>query len=233
MTMTGPSFLRRLAERLTDHAGRMLPKDRAGRDDWASAMRGELEGIEDDGAALRWAMGCLYAGYAERIAAAAFFDTVVMRALLLFVITLEAWSNFFATIVTIAYRSGHLGLPETVSGMMPGDDYRPFIPLMNAIPWWVHVLWVSSALFYLGAAGHLFTRQRGLAFPLFTAGFALSIAGEIASRIVMAAAGLTPIVGRAGSMTGRVIQDIPEIYLPLAIILALWAIRRRPRRASG
>jgi hypothetical protein len=46
------------------HAGRMLPDRRA---EWAEAMARELDQVEDDGAALQWAAGCVLASYQERI----------------------------------------------------------------------------------------------------------------------------------------------------------------------
>jgi hypothetical protein len=41
------------------------------RSDWAEAMRHEIAYIEDDAAALRWAVGCVSASYAARLAALA------------------------------------------------------------------------------------------------------------------------------------------------------------------
>ena len=226
------SLTRRLADGLVRHAGRMLPACRREKQEWAEAMRQETDSISDDRQALGWALGCVFASYAERIEAMNFVDTALVRGVLVFFIVLEAWSNFFATIATVSYRSGHLGVIRAMSGMMPGDDYRPFIPLMNTIPWWDHALWVSAALFYFAAAALLFTRRRAMAFPLFTAGFGLAIAGEIGSWIVMSEAGLHPVTRSAPTLIGKIIQDIPEIYLPLGIIFALWLIRRR-RTAPG
>ena len=42
----------------------------------------------------------------------------------------------------------------------PGDDYRRLIPLMEAVPAWLHALWVAAALCYLVAIVGLLTRQR-------------------------------------------------------------------------
>ncbi|MDE2112417.1 MAG: hypothetical protein KGJ79_14835 [Alphaproteobacteria bacterium] len=43
---------------------RTLPRARAS---WGEAMEREIRHIESDAAALRWAMGCVFAGYRERI----------------------------------------------------------------------------------------------------------------------------------------------------------------------
>jgi hypothetical protein len=52
---------------LAQHASRMLPG--ASSSPWADAMRRELDYIADDGAALRWAFGCVLASYKARLAA--------------------------------------------------------------------------------------------------------------------------------------------------------------------
>lgn len=59
-----PRRWRRLAARLVRHASRVLP----GAGPWADAMRHELDYIEDDAAALRWAVGGLLASYRARLA---------------------------------------------------------------------------------------------------------------------------------------------------------------------
>jgi hypothetical protein len=220
------SLMRRLADRLVRHAGRMLPASRPEKREWVEAMRRETDAIGDDRQALGWALGCVFASYAERIKAMSIVDAAIARGVLIFFIALEVLSNFFATIVTVAYKTGHMGIVQAMSGQMPGDDYRPFIPLMNAIPWWVHALWVGSGILYLIAAGLLFTSRRSAAFPLFTGGFALTMIAKVGSSIVMAQAGLQPVVGRAGSVVGRIIQAVPEFILPLAIVLVLWLIWR-------
>lgn len=55
---------RALAERLLDHAARIMP---AGRRDWGLAMRGELAAIASADDALAFAAGCVWAAYRERI----------------------------------------------------------------------------------------------------------------------------------------------------------------------
>ena len=55
---------RRLAVTLAQHAARILP---GARSPWADAMRHELDYIEDDPAALRWALGCVLTSYRTRL----------------------------------------------------------------------------------------------------------------------------------------------------------------------
>jgi hypothetical protein len=59
-----PTQWRRLAVRLARHASQILP---GARSPWAEAMRRELDYIEDDPAAVRWALGCVLASYRARL----------------------------------------------------------------------------------------------------------------------------------------------------------------------
>jgi hypothetical protein len=61
---TAPGHWRRLAVTLAQHASRILP---GARSPWADAMRRELDYIEGDPAALRWALGCVLASYRARL----------------------------------------------------------------------------------------------------------------------------------------------------------------------
>jgi hypothetical protein len=56
---------RRWAMRLAQHAAGVMP---GARSPWADAMRRELDYIEHDSAALRWALGCVLASYRLRLA---------------------------------------------------------------------------------------------------------------------------------------------------------------------
>jgi PadR family transcriptional regulator, regulatory protein PadR len=57
---------RQAAARLARHAAAVLP---AAQSPWARAMRHELDYIEDDRLALRWALGCVLASYKARLVA--------------------------------------------------------------------------------------------------------------------------------------------------------------------
>ena len=60
-----PGCWRRWAMKLAQHASWVLPGVQS---PWAEAMRRELDYIEDDRAALRWAVGCILASYKARLA---------------------------------------------------------------------------------------------------------------------------------------------------------------------
>jgi pimeloyl-ACP methyl ester carboxylesterase len=57
---------RRVAQKIVRHASWVLP---GGQSSWGEAMRRELDYIEDDRAALRWAIGCVTASYVTWLAA--------------------------------------------------------------------------------------------------------------------------------------------------------------------
>lgn len=58
------SWQRQLARRLVRHAAAVL---RSARPSWSNAMESELENIADDHDSLLWALGCVRAGYSERL----------------------------------------------------------------------------------------------------------------------------------------------------------------------
>jgi hypothetical protein len=58
------SYWRRLAVKVAQHATCVMP---GARSPWADAMRRELDYIENDPAALRWALGCMVASYRARL----------------------------------------------------------------------------------------------------------------------------------------------------------------------
>jgi hypothetical protein len=66
MSRDAPQLQHRLAIRLVRHAGKVLPPNR---EHWADAMAAELAHIPENAAALKWAVGCVVAGYSERIKA--------------------------------------------------------------------------------------------------------------------------------------------------------------------
>ena len=64
---TIPGRWRRIATVLAGHASGVLPRARSASSPWADAMRRELDYIDDDRAALRWAIGCVTTSYAAQL----------------------------------------------------------------------------------------------------------------------------------------------------------------------
>jgi hypothetical protein len=99
--MTSPTFHRRLAGAVVRHATSVLPRGRAA---WAAAMREEIDHISDDHEALRWSLGCLRAGYSERIQIMRLLDFWIVRCGLAFWIALQALSGVFDGIFVLSYK---------------------------------------------------------------------------------------------------------------------------------
>ena len=81
---------------------------------------------------------------------------------------MRALSMLFATALTLAYRLHYVRGAAFLGTFTPGDDYRRFIPLMDATPWWIHTLWVTAAVLFVACAVQLL-RKRRAAFLLFAA----------------------------------------------------------------
>ena len=188
-------FLRPIARALMRHAARIMP---AREMDWGAAMQNELEAIADDRVALSWAAGCLIAGYGEW--ASSVLQTWYVRLGVAGVIALLACREFFAPLLIFAWRMHDLGLAHFLGLRTAGDDYRRLIPVMDATPAWLPVLWVASGLLFLIALWRMLRRSEGSALLFFLA-FALDLIGAIAAKSVEASTGVvaTPnILVRAG-----------------------------------
>jgi len=216
-----PSFPRRIALALMGHAARVLPSARA---PWAGAMQNEIHHIESDFDALMWAAGCVLAGYVERSRVMSVLDSDVARALVALLIGGEALSMLFATVLTAAWRMHDLEDAAFLGAFTPGDDYRRFIPLMDATPWWIHALWVSAAVLFVVSAIQLL-RQRRAAFALFGAAWILGTVGNLISQSM-------PEYREAFAFPAPMfLRDyfIPAVtaLVPVFIAAALWAHSRR------
>jgi len=177
--MTGK---RRIAQALMRHAAGIMPAR-----DWGEAMQGELHAIEDDQVALRWAAGCVIAGYSERLNAVLF--TWYARSALAFLITLLALREFFAPVMIFAYRMNDLRLAHFLGLRTAGGDYRRLIPVMDATPNWLPLLWVAAGLLFLVALWRMLRRVDG-SVPAFFLAFALDLAGAVVAKSIEASTGV-------------------------------------------
>ena len=164
------SFYRRWTDRLARCAACLLPADRAS---WGEAIKSEVDHIDDHRAALRWAVGALWAAGTERIGA--LLNTrMAAWALALFALW-QALAVFFAPVLIIAYRLRWLGIDDFLGGRLPGDHYQRFVPLMTTTPAWETALWIAVGLLYLVLAWRLLRDIRGT-FALFAGGLLLAYA---------------------------------------------------------
>ena len=214
---TRPTFFGRLALVLIEHAARVLPTARA---PWGEAMRNELAQIPGDLRALTWAFGCVVAGYVERASTIPLVHTWYLRAFLALLIGTQVLSMLFATVLTLAYRLDFLGLARLIGEFTPGDDYRRFIPLMEATPWWLHGLWVAASILFFASAWQLL-RKRRAAFSLFAAAWILGTAGNLISQSL-------PEYRQAFSFSAPIFTrdyliPVATALVPVFIAAAVWA----------
>ena len=195
------------------HAARIMPAVRA---DWSAAMESELGLIENDKVALHWALGCVLAGYRERMSDV--LQTWHARSALACLIVLLALQEFFAPALIFAYRMKYLGLAHFLGLRTAGDDYRRLIPLMDATAPWLAVLWVLAGLLYLVALWQMLCRK-GASHVTFVLGFVLNAIGGVMARSLEASTGVVavpnPLVRAA------------EYLLTFSIGFVLWRATRK------
>lgn len=206
-------FSRRIARALMRHAAAIMP---AGEMHWGAAMQNELEAIADDRVALRWAAGCLIAGYGQR--ANGMLQSWYVRASVAGVIALLACREFFAPLLIFAYRVHDLGLAHFLGLRTAGDDYRRLIPLMDATPSWLPVLWVASGLLFLIALWRMLRRSEASALLFFLA-FALDLIGAIAAKSIEAKTGVVA--------TPNILVRAAGEILMLSTGFLLWRMTRK------
>jgi len=211
--MTATELKRRMASALMHHAAHIMPPARAG---WSAAMENELQDIEDDGVALRWALGCAVAGYRER--ANTIQQGWYFRSGLALLIAFLALREFFAPLLIFAYRMNYLGLAHFLGLRTAGDDYRRVIPVLEATPAWLPVLWVAAGLLFLVALWRMLRRSEASAVPFFLA-FALDVVGIWEVHAIQAATGIV--------VTPNPLMRSAGVALTLATGLVLWRMTRK------
>jgi hypothetical protein len=135
-------------------------------------------------------------------------------------ILLLAANEFFAPLLIFAWRMHYLGLAHFLGLRTAGDDYRRLIPLMDAVPFWLPVLWVVAGLLYLVSLWRMLRKSDVSHAPFFLA-FALDLFGEWVARSVEASTGVVAVPNLAVRLTG--------VVLTLSAGFLLWRMTRRPR----
>lgn len=105
--MTPVHLERLLALRLVRHAVFMLPRRSAS---WATAMQHEMEYIQPDREALRWAIGCVSTAYLQRIVSLNVIHTGVIRWALALFIASCTFTAFFAAFLLCLKITGRTEL---------------------------------------------------------------------------------------------------------------------------
>jgi hypothetical protein len=211
--------MRRCAFALMRHAARIMPASRV---QWSAAMESELAHIENDSVALHWALGCVIAGYRERISD--MLHTWYARSALACLLVLLALREFFAPLLIFAYRMQYLGLAHFLGLRTAGDDYRRLIPIMDATPSWLAAMWVAAGLLYLVALWQML-RRTGASYVPFFLGFVLDAIGEMTAMSLEASTGVSagpvPVIRAAGFL------------LTFSVGFVLWCMTRKSTPAAN
>ncbi len=214
--------MRRIALALIEHAARILPAARA---PWAEAMRHEIHHIEKDREALVWAIGCVFASYVERARVLRIPNPGLGRVLLALFMGCEALPMLFTTVLTLAWRLDDFEDTDLLRTWTPFDNYRQYIPLMEAIPWWLHTLWVATAFLLIATAVQIL-RKRQSAYPLFASAWLLGSTGDLVA-LSLPAYRATRLFQSPMSLREYVTAVVTAL-VPVLIALILWVRSRRP-----
>ena len=165
------AWRRRLAHRVLLHSAVVFPSERSS---WAEAMRIEARHIDDDREALRWALGSLYAGYAERLRAMRAHKMLSAHSLAVLWIIMFMVSSAFNFGIALAARLRYQGVTSALGSLIAGFRYNRFVPLADAMP--------RGLLALMGMIVVLFTvalclslRRRPAAFAAFCCAVGLSL----------------------------------------------------------
>jgi hypothetical protein len=223
------SLVRKISRALVNYARMVMPESRAF---WAEGMANELNHIEDDGAALRWAIGSVMTAYLEK--ASAVFGSAPVRALLILPLLFEVMQAVFAQTMTLAWRLDAKGLLGVMGAQTPGDDYHRFIPLLQLVPDWYVVSGFVAGALVLASAVQL-VRRRPSAVIFFIAGI---VVGIVAEKLVHT----IPSFNHAAQQVfhfkdERTMRDmvipIATQLVPVFIACSLWLATRGTRPRAG
>jgi hypothetical protein len=183
--------------------------------DWATAMENELAYVPDDREALRWAIGCCGAAYAARLTRLV-DEHVIVRALGAAVVLFCAFDVTLPSLLTIAHHSGVLSAAGLLASVVPHDAVGRLVPLMHAVPIWLHLLGAIAGASYIGAAFLLLGKVRR-ASACIVAGVGVALVARVLAEPILA-----PI--------GRVTPDpsfLSAVLVPIAAPLVVAIVARR------
>jgi hypothetical protein len=218
MSSSATSWKRRLAQALARHAVRVMPSALA---QWARAIGNELAYLTDDRAALRWALGGVGAAYRIRLSHLWLLDIGAIRVAGVLLMLFRAFDVMLPSMMTTAYRLHGDVLTDRLGRMTPGDDYHRLIPLMNAIPAYLHAMLVTAGTCYIVAALCLLARRR-TASVLVLAAVVIEFSSQVFSEPILAATGVVVTTNRS-----VLVAILLPIAFPLLLAGAAWSGSRR------
>lgn len=204
---------RRLADTLATVSLRLLPVTKSG---WGQGMASEVQSIPDDGAAVRWAAGCLRSAVTLRLA-----DILARYATVRWVIGLYLLSNVFAQgcfiVIGLAARSGS----QPLIGWLARHTQAPSYFLAQQLLSHPFPLAVAGSVALLSLTGTIvfLTQRYAAATELLLAASLVQIAGVAATGWLM------PDEARLLAATWSTRATV-ETLLQLGLVAWLWCARR-------
>lgn len=183
-----PSRPRRIAHGLVRAAALILP---ASDQRWATAMLHETAHVGTDGEAMRWAAGCLYAACVERARSLYLLDHAAIRIAATLLAGFRVLDAGMPTLLTFVHRARAAGT-SSLGGLTPGDDYERLVPLIDALPLWLHVMVVSAVILYVLAVAATWGR-RSMAAAFWCMAIVAEQAASFAARPVLADVGVVVV----------------------------------------
>jgi hypothetical protein len=146
----------------------------AQRSSWAAAMRMEARHIDDDTEALRWALGSMRAGFAERLRATRAHKILTVRSLAMLWTVMFVCSSAFNVGIALATRLRFQGTASAMGWLLDGFRYDRFVPFADAMPVGLFVL-MGLVVVLFSVSLTLSLRRRPAAFAAFCSAVTLSL----------------------------------------------------------
>jgi hypothetical protein len=170
----------------------------------------------------------MLASYSEWMGIMDIFRSTPARLILALLIAFIAFSEFMAPIMALAYREHDFGLLNFLGARTPGDDYRRFVPVIEAVPLWLLCIWVTSGLLYLASAGELLRKSR-TDLVLFVLAFGMGLLGNLSQHLVPSLIRANEVAFTFPLPNFRRDVLVPlgaRVLLPAFIAISLWWMAR-------
>lgn len=164
------TWRRRLSRRLLELSAWLLPPSRSA---WAAVMHAEVWLIDDDKEALRWAIGSVRAGLAERLRTWRLRRLYSARSAGIVWIMIFIVSSAFNVGIALAARLGWERTASTLGWWLKGFQYDRFVPLALAMPITLFAL-MGTVVAAFCLSLYLSLRKRRAAFQAFCCAIGLS-----------------------------------------------------------
>jgi hypothetical protein len=114
------------------------------------------------------------ASYVEHLRRQPALELLPVRAIVVLLLVWHIFNDLFSTVLKVAYTVHGFAVADQLGRLTPHGDYHPLVPLMDAIPIWLHAVWIAAAI---GYAISVVRYLRGTASPLrpFVVAFALEL----------------------------------------------------------